>query len=197
MNHLKKSTLFQIISCGMLSRPSSSCSTSLQQVSHPHTHGARIGPLFPRGAVRVGAAWHHRYRHGGQRLLVETLASCGSPLSSRPLITDAPAGRRTWPTALPNAKEAGAETCTVPATEGRSTLASGQRGGQGAHRVSKKRPSTGPRTQFQNDELAPISPINPRIAHQHHRRPMHGQFSRLHTDELRYITHCATMLNRF
>ena len=101
----------------------------------------------------------------------------------------------TWPTTLPNTKEASAETC-APTTGRRSILASGQRGAQGAHRVSKSH-SPGPRTQFQNDETAPISPIDARITHQHHRRPMHGQFSRQHTDQLQCITHCAPRLNRF
>ena len=33
----------------------------------------------------------------------------------------------TWPNALPEAKEAGAETCTVPATDRRSSLANGKK----------------------------------------------------------------------
>ena len=51
---------------------------------------------------------------------METLASCGFRAAEH-------GGPRwtTWPTALPNAKEASAETCAVPTTERRSSLANG------------------------------------------------------------------------
>ena len=158
----------------------------------PHTHGAKHDPLFPAGAVRIGAV---------RRRATATEASLGGDVGLWWLATELWAAVHggpcwtTWPTALPNAKEATAETCAVQTTERRSSLANGPRGAQGAHRVSKS-PSPVPRTQFQNDEHAPISPIDPRVAHQHHRRTIHGQFSRPHTDQLQYITQCAIMLNQ-
>ena len=130
---------------------------SLRAVSHsspspctgPHTHGAKHDLLFLSGSAPLGGAPPPQ-----RRLFVETLASCGSPLSSGPVMTEAPAGRPGQPLSRTRA-----ETCAVPATERRSSLANGQRGSQGAHQVSRS-PSPGPRTQFQNDELAPISPTN-------------------------------------
>ena len=57
----------------------------------PYTHGARLDSLFHvalSGSVPFGGAPSPR-----RRLFVETLASCGSPMSSGQLITEAPAGR--------------------------------------------------------------------------------------------------------
>ena len=79
----------------------------------PHTHGAKHDPLFPGGAVRIGAA---RWR------ATATEASLCGDVHLLWLATELWAAEHgglrwtTWPTALPNAKEASAETCAVPAT---------------------------------------------------------------------------------
>ena len=70
-----------------------------------------------------GSASLGRARPPRRRLVVETGASCGSPLSSWPLIHGAPR-QIDWP--LPDAKEAGAEAYTSSASESRPCVANGR-----------------------------------------------------------------------
>ena len=141
----------------------------VHRVAHSWCEIRSIIPMWRcQGRHRLAA----RHRHGGVSLwrrwsLVARHGALGRRSRRPPLEGQPP---------FPNGKEAGAETCTVSGTEKRFSLANGQGSARGAHRVSKS-PSPGPGTHFQNDELTPISPINPRTLHQHHRRPMHGQFS--------------------
>ena len=97
----------------------------------PHTHGAKRDPLFPVGAVGIGAA---------RRRATATEASLGGDVGLLWLATELWAADHGGPlddlANRPNAKEASAQTCAAPMIERRSSLASGQRGAQGAHRVS-------------------------------------------------------------
>ena len=103
---------------------------------------------------------------------METLASCGSPLSSGPPITEAPAGRPGQPPSRTQRRRVQRRAQYQRLKDGPAW--------QTAREVRRvvtefqKSPAPGPRTQFQNDELASISPINLRIAHQHHTLPMHA-----------------------
>ena len=108
-------------------------------------------------------------------------ASCSSKLSSGPLITEAPVGRLGQPPSRTQKKPAQRRAVYQRLKDGPA----GQTGRELRRVLTEfQKPLPGPRTQFLNDELAPVSPINPRIVHQHHRQPMHGQFSWRHTDLL-------------